>query len=417
MRILKKLIVAVACTVFALSIKAQTHKVKAYFNATEMPNMLKWGEVITPPEKDSETFIYDIKQYYRGKELRLNPERAAIAIRDANFGLNTIIKEFSIPFGMQISWKNTPEIYALLRTALATTDSICKLPKAYYMRPRPFMVFNEPTLTPDDESNLRNNGSWPSGHSILGWSAALILSEINPARTDTIVARGLIYGQSRVVCGVHWQSDVDAGRIAASVAYAKLHTNERFLKQMASAKKEFMTLKDKYPPTGNNEFSNDPIYKEHMIEYTNMQLLEQKYRCKIQKFTFGFDETFGLKILYIKTNESPYNVSNGIDHVILTNEKNEIVYVAKAVLRHDKEVDSDESIYGLYVVGKEREGEIEISYHDYYNLTQLLFQNGKLPEFLNCSTIRYQVASVANFIPFRPVSTKNRKLYHRFFSD
>ena len=104
MRIFKKLIVAVACTVFALSIKAQTHKVKAYFNATEMPNMLKWGEVITPPEKDSETFIYDIKQYYRGKELRLNPERSAIAIRDANYGLNTIIKEFSIQKNSIVIW-------------------------------------------------------------------------------------------------------------------------------------------------------------------------------------------------------------------------------------------------------------------------------------------------------------------------
>ena len=67
------------------------------------------------------------------------------------------------------------------------------------MRRRPFMRFNEPTLTPDDEPALRKNGSYPSGHTLLGWSSALLLSEINPERADTILARGLMYGESRVI--------------------------------------------------------------------------------------------------------------------------------------------------------------------------------------------------------------------------
>ena len=39
------------------------------------------------------------------------------------------------------------------------------------------------------------------------------------------MARGYMYGESRVIVGAHWQSDVDAGRLVASVAYAKLHTS------------------------------------------------------------------------------------------------------------------------------------------------------------------------------------------------
>jgi acid phosphatase (class A) len=107
------------------------------------------------------------------------------------------------------------------------------------MRRRPFMRMHEPTLYPQDEPALRKNGSYPSGHTILGWSSALLLSEINPDRADTILARGYMYGESRVIVGAHWQSDVDAGRLAASAAYARLHTSERFLEQMRLARLEY----------------------------------------------------------------------------------------------------------------------------------------------------------------------------------
>ena len=41
----------------------------------------------------------------------------------------------------------------------------------------------------------------------------------------TILQRGIAFGQSRVICGAHWQSDVDAGRLVGSAAVAKLHAN------------------------------------------------------------------------------------------------------------------------------------------------------------------------------------------------
>jgi acid phosphatase (class A) len=49
----------------------------------------------------------------------------------------------------------------------------------------------------------------------------------------------MMYGESRVIVGAHWQSDVDAGRLAAAAAYARMHTSERFLEQMRRARQEF----------------------------------------------------------------------------------------------------------------------------------------------------------------------------------
>ena len=144
--------------------------------------------------------------------------------------------------GITISAEATPAIYRMLTIGLVTTDQVGKLPKNRYMRTRPYVYYDEPTIYPSDEKWLRTNGSYPSGHTILGWSAALLLTELAPEKADTILARGYMYGQSRVIAGYHWQSDVDAGRLAASAAVARLHADKRFLKLMKKARKEYLRL-------------------------------------------------------------------------------------------------------------------------------------------------------------------------------
>ena len=215
--------------------------VNAYFTTGEMPDMMKF--LPGPPDSTSVAFMNDVARYYWGKEMRKDAERAAQAERDAVYGLATILTEFEEAFGMKISEEETPEIYKVLLEGTATCDSICTIPKRKYMRRRPFMVFNEPTLTPDEEESLRKNGSYPSGHTLLGWSSALLMMEINPERANEILARGYRYGENRLVVGAHWQSDTDAARLAASAAYARLHTSERFLEQMRKARAEYQSLK------------------------------------------------------------------------------------------------------------------------------------------------------------------------------
>jgi acid phosphatase (class A) len=111
------------------------------------------------------------------------------------------------------------------------------------MRKRPYMRFNEPTLVPEDEEALRTNGSYPSGHTLLGWGMALILAEINPDAQDTILSMGYEWGQSRVIAGFHWQSDVDASRMLTAAVIARLHTSEAFLEDMRRAREEWAKIK------------------------------------------------------------------------------------------------------------------------------------------------------------------------------
>ncbi len=71
------------------------------------------------------------------------------------------------------------------------------------MRVRPFVFFDKATCNPPGEKKLRNNGSYPSGHTTESWAVALLLAEINPANQQQILKKGYEYGQSRIICGAH----------------------------------------------------------------------------------------------------------------------------------------------------------------------------------------------------------------------
>lgn len=234
------MLVAIFWVTNIFSVIAQ-ESAQQYFTVDEMPNLIQI--LPAPPDSSSVAFAHDVTQYMWGKAQRLDPVRSAIAINDAEYSLDNLIRIFSEPFGMSISFEETPEIFRLLRDFTATCDNICKSIKVYYMRKRPFMLFNEHTLTPSYEEELIVNGSYPSGHTIFGWCAALILSEINPDCTELLMKRGYMYGESRVIVGAHWQSDVDAGMLAASILHSKLHTSSAFLAQMAKARSEFIEKK------------------------------------------------------------------------------------------------------------------------------------------------------------------------------
>ncbi|WJF91120.1 phosphatase PAP2 family protein [Paraburkholderia bonniea] len=190
-----------------------------------------------PPAENTVAFLNDKANYEIGRSLK-NDTRVALAASDANCkNINAI---FSSAFGREISEEKTPKLYRLLLGVLQDShDHAMKSAKNHYMRVRPFVMYGDKTCTPEEDNKMKNTGSYPSGHASFGWAAALVLSEINPERTTEILRRGYDFGQSRVVCGAHWQSDVDNGRLMGAAVVADLHNNDKFIKALEAAKAEF----------------------------------------------------------------------------------------------------------------------------------------------------------------------------------
>ena len=240
-RILQKSIFALAiCGATLCSFAADA---KPYIKADALPNAL--NVYPAPPETTSVQFMYDISQYMWGKAMRADSAHAALAIAQSTHNIEGMVRMFSELFGMEISTQKTPAIMNVIERGIATLRQVGRVPKKHYMRRRLFDRFNEPTLVPKDEELLRKNGSYPSGHTILAWSMAMLLVEINPSAQDALLKYAYEWGQSRVIAGFHWQSDVDASKVLVSGAFASLHNDETFLADMKKARAEFKKLSAK----------------------------------------------------------------------------------------------------------------------------------------------------------------------------
>lgn len=66
---------------------------------------------------------------------------------------------------------------------------------------------------------------------------ALLLVEINPANHQQILKKGYEYGQSKIICGAHWPSDVQAGYLLGSAVFSALNANDDFRTLITQAKK------------------------------------------------------------------------------------------------------------------------------------------------------------------------------------
>lgn len=196
-----------------------------------------------PPDGASILFLYDQARYNWGKLQRDTP-RGAQAAEDARVEGDGVPRAFSEAFGTEISKETTPAIYELvLGMREDAGDLATRSAKNAHDRVRPFVFYDEMTCNPEQQAELSHNGSYPSGHTSIGWATALVLAEVNPERQNEILKRGFEMGESRVICGYHFQSDVDAGRITGSAVVARLHADPTFQKKLAAAKEELKKLK------------------------------------------------------------------------------------------------------------------------------------------------------------------------------
>ncbi len=195
-----------------------------------------------PPDGGSIAFLEDQARYNWGKQMR-RTERGDTAVTDARVSGNGVPEAFSEAFGVTIN-EETPEILKLVIGMREDAGDLgTREAKNYYNRQRPFAFYGEMTCNPEQQEELSTNGSYPSGHTSIGWATALVLAEINPERQNQILKRGYDMGESRVICGYHFQSDVDAGRLTGAMTVARLHADPGFQKQLQKAKDEFKKLK------------------------------------------------------------------------------------------------------------------------------------------------------------------------------
>lgn len=198
-----------------------------------------------PPAEDSIDMERD-KAIYQQTRSEIGTDRWKLAAHDAEMERKSVEGTwFAEAFGIELNKRTTPATCALVGELFEELGKSASSAKDHYMRVRPFVYYDAPgsTCAPADEKFLSTNGSYPSGHAARGWGLALLLAELSPERQSALLKRGYEFGQSRVICGVHWQSDVDAARMLAGATVVQMYNSPAVVEMIDKAKKEIRLIR------------------------------------------------------------------------------------------------------------------------------------------------------------------------------
>ena len=206
--------------------------------AAAVSKFLQAGEldpalILPPPPKDDEPAAVEGRaELHRIAATARTPERLAQARQDDEIeDVRSIVVVLGPAFSLE-RFPATAKLFADLRNE----DSVAaKQAKAYFRRERPFL--NDPGLDVCDDRHDKAN-SYPSGHATMGYAAAAVLADLMPGNAQLFLGRATDYVESRLICGVHYRSDLEAGHVLGTVLVQKLMTKPAFRAELEAARAE-----------------------------------------------------------------------------------------------------------------------------------------------------------------------------------
>jgi acid phosphatase (class A) len=184
-----------------------------------------------PPAVDSAANNADLADVHRVEQAR-TPVQAAAAKADEDEEDLFVYKNV---FGPGFNAEALP-ITAALNAHIKNEQSVVgNILKKTFQRPRPYQI--DSTLHPVCKVETTHD-SYPSGHGLTGYISAFVLAEIAPEKKEEILARADEYAHNRVVCGVHYQSDVEASRKASYIVVGYMMATPRFQKELEQVREE-----------------------------------------------------------------------------------------------------------------------------------------------------------------------------------
>lgn len=150
--------------------------------------------------------------------LNRTPEREKAAIADQYQTLARFLEGADIPF----AGNEHREVRLLYREAQIELGIVLLGVRRLTNRQRPFTVWNKVRVKPCPGGRPEGT-SFPAGHAATAALYAELLSTAAPELAERLEQRVKDYGESRLVCGFHYRSDLAAGdKAGRAVAKALL---------------------------------------------------------------------------------------------------------------------------------------------------------------------------------------------------
>jgi acid phosphatase (class A) len=196
-----------------------------------VPSQVALSQVIQPPPPaNSQAQKDDLKAVQAAQKTRTEAQIKS-ALAD-----NAVLTIFfaSDVLGPNFNKENLKITAPFFDRVFADQIEACLEIKEHFKRQRPFVI--DPEIKPIYQQSA--NPSFPSGHATTGYVYTIILSMMIPEKTQALYDRAEAYSRNRVIAGVHFPTDVEAGRVSAAVIVNALIQQPLFMRDFERAKKE-----------------------------------------------------------------------------------------------------------------------------------------------------------------------------------
>src|SRR4051812_47027613 len=144
--------------------------------------------------------------------LDLQRNRTDEAVKAAQDDSHKDVSRFYEALGLDaVHPPDLPHLESLMEAVEKDTSRYVNDAKLHFARDRPYL--REPRLKPCI-GGVEDHNSFPSGHATYGYVMVYLLIDMVPERGTELLRRAGTFAQARATCGVHYPSDLLAGRQA-----------------------------------------------------------------------------------------------------------------------------------------------------------------------------------------------------------
>ena len=187
-----------------------------------------------PPAADSPKTKEELAELHRIESAR-TPARLARAVYDDKTEDASIFAEV---LGSNFDLAKLPATARMFADIRADEKVAATEAKEFFQRTRPWLA--DQTLNSCNKSD-KPKSAYPSGHSTMGYSFAVVLASLVPEKSQAIFARAAEYAENRLVCGAHYRSDIVGGQVLGTVVGIAMMNNPAFQSEMRAAADELKT--------------------------------------------------------------------------------------------------------------------------------------------------------------------------------
>ncbi len=198
--------------------------------------------VPTAPQDGSTEAADDVAASERLRRLE-NGDRWLLATRQAELRPAIALAHFDCALGFRVEAAESPRLVALLTRVLHDANEAAEIAKARAHRPRPVAVDPQRPACQVLSPAGRASASHPSGSASVGAAYGAALAALVPDRAEALREIGHQIGVSRMVCAMHYPSDVAAGEALGLAVFEDLARTPSFVADGQAARIEIATAR------------------------------------------------------------------------------------------------------------------------------------------------------------------------------